>query len=1699
MTRSLVILLVLCSGLSADRVINMSIDLYQPDGTKISCFVSGDEFYRRVFDVENYTIIRDSISGYYVYAKEENGFLISTSAIVGKLDPSALGIIPGLHDTQKLGSVLESDMFSSITNLENYRTPNTGLVNNISIFIRFNDQNEYSDESSFYSGKFNTNPISLKNYFLEASYDLLTIETHIFPAPQSGIITSYLDPHNRNYYSPYHSIDNPNGYTNYDERTEREHLLLANAIGYISSDVSTDMDLDGDGDGFIDNICFIVKGPRDVWNDLLWPHRWYLFSQDVFVNGVQALDYNFLLSEDLECEDCGVGVLSHEMFHSIGAPDLYHYSQDDFTPVGSWDLMEWNTDPPQHMGAYMKYRYGGWIPSIPTITDSYGTYSLNDLTEEENNCFKIDSPYSANEYFVVENRNQIQEPTLPGSGLIVYRINSIEEGAGNSEGPPDEVYIYRPDGTLANDGEINDANFSTDVGRTVINDITNPSPFLSNGNIGGLNINNIGNSGNTITFNYLGNPSISGYVLTIENIGIGGVTITFTSENESVVTDQNGHYTKNLPFGWSGYINLQKEDYQFENNNMYLNYVNAAMTQDFIGAFIYPNWIYYNYQNDGFHIIHKIKPDGSQWENIEQDADLLDVSDNDEYMLYKSILYPPYGNYELVRTSLIANESEILPYMANMNNTNWGVFVNDYNTVYASISSNSGADLYKYNFENQSWTNIAANPFNVRPYFSPDRSSFIYYEQASNDQYSRLILVDSNTDDTIELAYNAKVLFGSTAWSISNYVYYEGLVAAGSEYSQIWRVNLLTHEIEQCFQQLGPSFGPIALKNDPSKILFSILDTTDLENGNFNTSLHLYDEITDEITSLHTWTNNHYIEIISTAPDENRCAIFLNRDGGEDDDVGLYVYDIDNNNYSFLFDGRNPVWSGISTTTGQISIDGYVQVEDGAGIEDVTVEFGNGGGITFTNSAGYYLHTVANGWSGTVTPFKENYTFTPQNINYENLNSSLTDQNFIGAPLIIYNEWELSYQMPAGEILNDVKAVDSYNVIVVGNNDEIYTTINGGNLWEESPTGNSCDFIGVDAIGDNVWVISDDGSILHSDNFGESWINQTNPGISDLSKVGFFNVNEGVITTSGGLILITNDGGDSWIEYDTDTNASLNNIDIYNNVGLIVGDDGTILRTENYGSTWNNISYGTSYDLIDVKVVNEESAYILLESGSVQVLKTIDGGLSWQEYSIATNRTWKAIDFIDSMNGVVIRSDGLRYITEDGGVTWNTMYIFPGLKNIYYLNNGFGWYVGYYQFNDVTLGQFIRYDPGNYSTISQKIARVPLNDIYFSDSDNGWAAGGNRYNIAGINRDVLLHTNDGGLNWVKALDVSGSGLYDLKFFNENIGYAANRNGIYKTIDGGDTWSYIPITDDYSLGRMSIADQNTIYTTGSRNYMYKSTDMGETWVGQYPSVGNTYYQSITFINSQQGWAAGYGLPSPFTSKIISTNDGGINWHIQYDELGGRTWIHMNSSLHGWAVSAEGRILFTPNGGMTWSEQVSTVEEDLFRVHFVNDNIGYAVGDNGTIVKTTDGGANWLEENVTIDYPIYSVSINQSGEVWAVGEYGIILKSVIDPNTLNSNEEHIFPNEYSLNQNYPNPFNPTTTIKYGLPEKSDITLTVFNIRGQKVTRLVKETQEAGWYEYSWSGLDDSGRPVASGLYLTRLEAGNFSQTTKMLYLR
>ena len=491
---------------------NIPMTLTQPDGTILQCFASGDEYFNYLHDGNGYTIMQHPQTGYYVYAEKREDKLVATNYIAGVTDPASKALEPYALISPEEWMAKRKAWEVPDEDHVNRANPNHGTLNNISIFIRFSDDGEFTNTFSSIDNMFNdvsTNAVSMRSYFRAASYGAIEIPTTFYPGHNGETIISYQDTYPRNYFQPYNASSNTNGYQDDDQRREREFSLLERAVTYINRHypIPSNLNIDYDNDGKVDNVCFIVRGNVGAWSSLLWPHKWSLYDRTVKINGKRVYTFNFQLADATTYFNAST--MCHEMNHSLGAPDLYHYYHGtNLSPVGGWDLMENNAMPPQHCGAYMKMKYGHWIDNIPEITQS-GTYTLNPISSSSptNVAYKIRTNVS-NQFYVLEYRDNTSlfESDLPGSGLLIYRINTSFDG--NNEYDPDngiydEIYLFRPGGSVTTNGNIGNAYFSANVGRTEFNANTDPHPFFTDGTTdNNLVIYNITSAGSTISFTY---------------------------------------------------------------------------------------------------------------------------------------------------------------------------------------------------------------------------------------------------------------------------------------------------------------------------------------------------------------------------------------------------------------------------------------------------------------------------------------------------------------------------------------------------------------------------------------------------------------------------------------------------------------------------------------------------------------------------------------------------------------------------------------------------------------------------------------------------------------------------------------------------------------------------------------------------------------------------------------------------------------------------------------------------------------------------------------------------------------------------------------------------------------------------------------------------------------------------------------------
>ncbi|MBC8375937.1 MAG: T9SS type A sorting domain-containing protein [FCB group bacterium] len=107
--------------------------------------------------------------------------------------------------------------------------------------------------------------------------------------------------------------------------------------------------------------------------------------------------------------------------------------------------------------------------------------------------------------------------------------------------------------------------------------------------------------------------------------------------------------------------------------------------------------------------------------------------------------------------------------------------------------------------------------------------------------------------------------------------------------------------------------------------------------------------------------------------------------------------------------------------------------------------------------------------------------------------------------------------------------------------------------------------------------------------------------------------------------------------------------------------------------------------------------------------------------------------------------------------------------------------------------------------------------------------------------------------------------------------------------------------------------------------------------------------------------------------------------------------------------------------------------------------------------------------------------------------------IDATAVGLHASGMIPDEFVLEANYPNPFNPATTLSFGIPEASQVVLSIYDLKGRMVSTIVNDNKEAGYHTAIWNGTNQNGQPVGAGMYIYRIQAGSFGQARKMILLK
>ena len=362
-------------------------------------------------------------------------------------------------------------------------------------------------------------------------------------------------------------------------------------------------------------------------------------------------------------------------------------------------------------------------------------------------------------------------------------------------------------------------------------------------------------------------------------------------------------------------------------------------------------------------------------------------------------------------------------------------------------------------------------------------------------------------------------------------------------------------------------------------------------------------------------------------------------------------------------------------------------------------------------------------------------------------------------------------------------------------------------------------------------------------------------------------------------------------------------------------------------------------------------------------------------------------------------------------------------------------------------------------------------------------------------------------------------------------FAGTNVGIFASSDSGTSWTETDsgLTDNHV--NALVVNGADIFAGTALAGVSVSTDNGKSWNAVNAGLADTNTNALVL----SGTTLFTGTESG--GIYISTNNGGI-WTLADDGL-------TNDQIAAFAVNGTtviagaypgGDVFFTTNGGTSWTTSTISAFSTGGIISLTVTNTGiYAGTGYGQIYLTTDQGKDWSESDNGVGASIINALCSVGSNIFAGTNYGIFVSrddglswTAVDSGltdtyvcSLFANGPYLYvgtfmdgvwrrplteiltsvkpgsnsvPASFMLFQNYPNPFNPTTMIGYDVPERSEVTLAVYDVLGRCVGELVNGEKLPGHYEVTF----DASR-LPSGVYLYRLQAGSFSETKKLVLVK
>jgi photosystem II stability/assembly factor-like uncharacterized protein len=337
------------------------------------------------------------------------------------------------------------------------------------------------------------------------------------------------------------------------------------------------------------------------------------------------------------------------------------------------------------------------------------------------------------------------------------------------------------------------------------------------------------------------------------------------------------------------------------------------------------------------------------------------------------------------------------------------------------------------------------------------------------------------------------------------------------------------------------------------------------------------------------------------------------------------------------------------------------------------------------------------------------------------------------------------------------------------------------------------------------------------------------------------------------------------------------------------------------------------------------------------------------------------------------------------------------------------------------------------------------------------------------------------------------------------------DGIFRSTDQGEAWSRCNDPNMYNLKYASLLAINPLTSSlfvSNGTFIFRSTDKGSTWTDIFLAFVPYGIQAMYFSMTGNGYLQVFNHGASYIwYNVWVIADSGQSYELSYSAdrfappistiAQSQRYLLIGTGGGGIYRCSRDSCTYNVTRGYPVFTAVDSGLSSLYLTSIVVDSVDHVfVGtkDRG-VYRSEDEGASWTQLNGgLLDSSISCIAVTPENYLFVATASGQLFRSNGRTTSVKLSAIDGPPEGYSLAQNYPNPFNPRTTIRFDLPNSSNVKLTVFDILGCEVSVLVNERRDAGVYEVKFDGSN-----LSSGVYFYRLQAGDFTQSKRFLLLK